>query len=106
MAFTQDDPITYGNCIHVLYLLSSEERTGRMIRDQEGMDEIIDYLPKQFPEKREEVSPLHTSTLHNNNLRFTLCTLRHLTDLEDDDFHEPRTNRSTNLKKVLDTLQA
>jgi hypothetical protein len=38
MAFTQDDPITYGNCIHVLCLLSLEERTGRMIRDQEGMD--------------------------------------------------------------------
>jgi len=105
IAFTQDDPITYGNCIHVLCLLSSEERTGRMIRDQEGMDEIVDYLPKQFPEKRGEVNPLHTSTLHNNNLRFTLRTLRHLTDLEDDDLHESRTNRSTILKKVLDTLQ-
>ena len=39
-------------------------------------------------------------------LRFTLRTLRHLTDLEDDYLHVSRINRSTNLKKVLDTLQA
>jgi len=106
MAFSQDDPITYGNCIHVLCQLSSEEKTSRMIRDEEGIDEIIDYLPKQFPGKRGEVNPLHTSTLHNKNLRFTLRTLRHLTDLEDDYLHVSRINRSTNLKKVLDTLQA
>ena len=101
MAFSQDDPITYGNCIHVLCLLCSEEKTSRMIREDEGIDEIIDYLPKQFPEKRGEANPLHTSTLHNSNLRFTLHTLRHLTDPDDDDRHESRTNRCTNLKKVL-----
>jgi len=106
MAFTQDDPITYGNCIHVLSLLSSDERTGSRIRDLGGMDEIMDFLPKQFPEKRGEVTQLQTSTLHNSNLRFTLRTLRHLTDPDDDDLHESRTNRNTNLKKVFDTLQA
>jgi len=105
-AFTQDNPITQGNCIHVLCLLSSDERTCSKIRDLGGMDEIMDFLPKQFPEKRGEVNPLHTSTLHNSNLRFTLRTLRHLTDPDDDDLHESRTNRNTNLKKVFDTLQA
>jgi len=106
MAFSQDDPITYGNCVHVLCLLCSEEKTSRMIREDEGIDEIIDYLPEQFPGKRGEVNPSHTFTLHNKNLRFTLRTLRHLTELEDDYLHASRINRSSNLKKVLDTLQA
>ena len=106
MAFTQDNPITQGNCIHVLCLLSSDERTRSKIRDLGGIDEIMDFLPKQFPEKRVEVNPLHTSTLHNSNLRFTLRTLRHLTDPDDDDRHDSRTIRGTYLKKVFDTLQA
>jgi len=38
MAHRQDDPITYGNCIHVLCLLSSTERTGSRIRDLGGVD--------------------------------------------------------------------
>jgi len=106
MAFTQDDPITYGNCIHVLCLLSSDKRTGSRIRELGGRDEIMDFLPRQFPVIRGKDTPLHTSTLHNSNLRFTLRTLRHLTDPEDDDLHETRTNMSTNLKRVFDTLQA
>jgi len=106
LAFSFDDSITYGNCVHVLCLLCSEGKTSRIIREDNGIDEIIDYLPAQFPGERREVNPSHTFTLHNTNLRFTLRTLRHLTELEDDYLHVSRTNRSSNLKKVFDTLQA
>ena len=106
LAFSFDDPITYGNCVHVLCLLCSEEKTSRMIREDEGIDEIIDYLPEQSPGQPGEVNPSHTFTLHNTNLRFTLRTLRHLTELEDDYLRVSRANRSSNLKKVFDTLQA
>jgi len=63
MAFSCDDPITYGNCVHVLCLLCSEEKTSRMIREDTGIDEIIDYLPIQFPGNRGEANPSHTFTL-------------------------------------------
>ena len=106
IAFSFGDPITYGNCVHVLCLLCSEEKTSRTIREDKGIDEIIDYLPAQFPGERREINPTHTFNLHNTNLRFTLRTLRHLTELEDDYLHVSRTNRSSNLKKVFDTLQA
>ena len=106
MAHRQDDPLTYGNCIHVLCLLSSTERTGSRIRDLGGVDKIMNFLQKQFSEIRGEATPLHTRTLHNSNLRFTLRTLRHLTDPDYDDPHDSRTNASTNLKRVFDTLQA
>ena len=128
MAHRQDDPITYGNCIHVLCLLSSTERTGSRIRDLGGVDKIMNFLPKQFSEIRGEAIPLHTRTLqrdnvvywktngkinndlqctlHNSNLRFTQRTLRHLTEPDYDDPHDPRTSTGTNLKRVFDTLQA
>ena len=32
MAFSYDDPITYGNCVHVLCLLCSEEKTSQSVR--------------------------------------------------------------------------
>jgi len=103
MVFSRDDPITYGNCVHVLCLLCSVEETSRMIREDKGMEEIIDYLPIQFPGKRGEVNPSHTFTVYNKNLRFTLRTLRHLTELYDE---HPHTSRRSNLEKVLDTLHS
>ena len=66
----------------------------------------MNFLPKQFPEIRGEAIPLHTRTLHNSNLRFTLRTLRHLTEPDYDDPHDSWTNTGTNLKRVFDTLQA
>jgi len=104
LAFSFDDSITYGNCIHVLCLLCSEEKTSRIIREDKGIEEIIDYLPAQFPGERREVNPPHTLTLHNTNLRLTLRTLRHLTEREDDYLHVSQANRSSNLKKVFHTL--
>ena len=106
MAFSRDDPITYGNCVHVLCLLCSEEKTSRMIWENTGIDEIIDYLPIQFPGNRGEANPSHTFTLYNKNLLFMLLTLRHLTELYDDYLHVSRTNRRSNLEKVLDTLHS
>jgi len=106
LAFSFDDTINYGNCIHVLCLLCSEGKTNRIIREDNGIDEISDYLPTQFPIERKKIDLSHTFTLHNTNLRFTLRTLRYLTEPEDDYPHITRTNRSSNLKKVFDTLQA
>ena len=88
MAHRQDDPSTFGNCIHILCLLSSAEETGGRIRDLGGVDKIMYCLPKQFSEIRGEAIPLHPRTLHNSNLRFTLRTLRHLTDPDYDDPHD------------------
>ena len=48
MAHRQDDPITYGNCIHVLCLLSSDERTGSRIRDLGGRDKIMNLCEDCF----------------------------------------------------------
>ena len=105
LAFSFDDTTNYGHCIHVLCLLCSEEKTNRIIREDNGIVEISDYLPTQFPIEREKIDLSHTFTLHNTNLRFTLRTLRYLTEPEDD-YPLTRTNRSPNLKKVFDTLQA
>jgi len=62
-------------------------------------------LPRQFPEKKWEATPQNTCTPLNNNLRFTLRTLRHLTE---PDFNDPysRIGTGANLRRVLDTLQA
>ena len=106
MAHRQDDPTTFGNCIHNLCLLSSTEETGCRIRDLGGVDKIMNFLPNFFSEIRGEAIPLHTRTLHNSNLRFTLRTLRHLTDPDYDDPHDSWTNTGTSLKRVFDTLQA
>jgi len=46
MAHRQDDPTTFGNCIHTLCLLSSTEETGGRIRDLGGVDKIMKLLPK------------------------------------------------------------
>jgi len=64
----QDDPITFGNCIHTLCLLSSTAETGGKIRDLEGADIILKLLPRQFPEKRGEATPQKSLTLYNNKL--------------------------------------
>jgi len=90
MAHRQDDPTTFGNCIHTLCLLSSSEETSGRIRDLGGVNKIMKLLPRQFPEKRGEAIPLYTRSLHNSNLRFTLRTLRHLTEPDHDDPHDFR----------------
>ena len=105
MAQRQDDPTTYGNCIHTLCLLSSNEENGNRVRDIGGVDKIMILLPKQFPEKREEAIPLHTPSLFNSNLRFTLRTLKYLTEPYNDSPHGARTATGTNLKRMYDTLQ-
>ena len=63
-------------------------------------------LPRQFPDKRGEAIPQSTCTLSNNNLRFTLHTLRHLTEPDINDPYYPRIGTEANLRMVLGTLQA
>jgi len=106
MAHRQDDPITFGNCMHTLCLLSSTEETGGKIRGLGGAGKIMKLLPRQFPDKRGEAIPQSTCTLNNNNLRFTLRTLRHLTEPEINDPYYPRIGTGANLRRVLETLQA
>jgi len=50
MAHRQDDPITFGNCIHILCLLSSTEETGGKIRGLGGAEKIMTLLQRQFPD--------------------------------------------------------
>jgi len=40
LAHRQDDPITFGNCIQTLYLLSSTTETGGKIRDLGGVGKL------------------------------------------------------------------
>jgi len=70
------------------------------------MGKIMKFLPKQFPEKRGEAIPLYTRSLYNRNLRFTLRTLGHLTELDHDGPHDFQIDTGTNLRRVFDTLQA
>jgi len=102
----QDEPITFGNCIHTLCLLSSTAETGGKIRDLKGVDIIMRLLPRQFPEKRGEATPHESLTLYNKNLRLTLRTLRHLTEPDLNYFHYPLLVTEANLRRVFDTLQA
>ena len=101
----QDEPITVGNCIHTLCLLSSTAETGGKIRNLKGVDIIMKLLPRQFPEKRGETTPRETLTLFNKNLRLTLRTLRHLTGPDLNYLHYPRLDTEVNLRRVFDTLQ-
>ena len=80
MALKQDDPIALGNCMHILCLLSSTDEVGGKIRGLGEVGKIIKLLPRQFSENREVDTPQSTWTLNNNNLRFTLRTLRHFTE--------------------------
>jgi len=106
MAHRQDNPITFGNCMHTLCLLSSTEETGSKIRGLRGAEKNMKLLLRQFPDKRGEAIPQSTCTLNNNNLRFTLRTLRHLTEPDFNDPYYPRIGTGANLRRVLDTLQA
>jgi hypothetical protein len=106
MAHKQDDSITFGNCMHTLCLLSSIEEIGSKIRGLGGAEKIMKLLPRQFTEQRGEVIPQSTCTLNNNNLRFTLRTLRHLTEPDINDPYYPRIGTGANLRMVLGTLQA
>jgi len=103
MAHREDDPTTFENYIHALCLLSSTEETGGKIRGLGGAGKIIKH--RQFPEKRGEDISQSTCTL-NNNLHFTLRTLRHLTEPDIDDSYYPRIGAGANLRMVLGTLQA
>jgi len=105
MAQRQDDLTTNGNCIHTLCLPSSNEEIGGRLQDLGGVDTIMNLLPKQFPEKREEAIPLQTRSLWNSNLRFTLRTLKYLTEPYHDSPHGAQIATGTNLKRVYDTLQ-
>jgi len=69
MAHKQDDPITLGNCMHTLCLLSSTDEIGGKIRGLGGVEKIIKLLPRRFPEAKREDFPQSTWTLNNNNLR-------------------------------------
>ena len=93
MAHRQDDPITLGNYMNTLCFLRSTDEIGGKIRRLGGVETIIKLLPRQFSEKRGENAPQSTWTLNNNNLRFTLRTLRHLTepDINDRTTHDART---------------
>jgi len=63
-------------------------------------------LLRQFPDKRGEAIPQSTCTLLNNNLRFTLHTLRRLTEPDLNDPYYPQIGTGANLRRVLETLQA
>jgi len=102
----QDDPITFGNSMHTLCLLSSTEETSGKIRGLGGAEKIMKLLPRQFPDKRGEAIPQSTCTLNNDNLRFTLRTLRHLTEPDFNDPYYRRIGTGDNLRRVLYTLQA
>jgi len=102
----QDDPITFGHCIHTLCLLSSTAETGGKIRDLEGAEIILKLLPRQFPEMRGEATPQKSLTLYNNKIRLTPRTLRHLTEPDLNYLYCPRLDTGANLRRVFDTLQA
>jgi len=102
----QDDPITFGNCIHTLCLPSSTAGTGGKIRDLEGAEIIMKFLPRQFPEKRGEATPQKSRTLYNKKIRFALRTLRNLTETDLNNPYCPWVDTGANLRRVFDTLQA
>jgi len=106
MVLRQEDPITFGNCIHILYLLSSIEEIGGKIRGLGGAEKNIKLLPRQFSEKRGEDTTQSTCNVNNNNLCFTRSTLRHLTEPDINDPYYPRIGTGANRRKVLETLQA
>ena len=106
MAHRQDDPITLGNSICILCLLSLTDEFGGKIRGLGGVEKIIKLLPRQFSEKRGEDTSHSTWTQNNNNLRFTLRTLRHLTELDINNPYYPRIGTGANLRMVLGTLRA
>jgi len=106
MTHRQDHPITLGNCINTLCLLSSTDEIGGKIRGLGGVETIIKLLPRQFLEKWGEDAPQNTWTLNNNNLRFTLRTLRHLTELDINHPYYPQIGTGANLRMVLGTMRA
>jgi len=105
MAHSQDDPIALENCMHILCLLSWTDEIGGKIR---GLGGVIKLLQRQFSGKRlgGEDTPQSTWTLNNNNLRFTLRTLRHLTEPDINNPYYPRIGTEANLRMVLGTLRA
>ena len=66
----------------------------------------MNLLPGQFSEERGEDAPQRTWTLNNNNLCFTLHTLRHLIEPDINDPYYPRIGTGANLRMVLGALRA
>jgi len=104
MAHRQDDPITFSNCMDTLYLLSSTGEVGGKIRGLGGVDTIMSLLPRQFPVEVGEEVPQRTWTQTNNHLRFTLRTLRHLTEPEINKPYYSRIRTGVSLRAVLGAL--
>jgi len=102
----QDDPTTFGNCIHILCLLSSTDEFECKISGLGRVEKIIKLLPRQFPDKKGEDASYSTWTQSNNNLHLTLRTLRHLTEPDINNPHYPRIGTGANLRGVLGTLRA
>ena len=89
-----------------LYLLSSTDEMGGKIRGLGGVETIMNLLPGQFPEERGEDAPQRTWTINNNNLCFTLRTLRHLTEPDVNEPYYSRIGTGVNLRVVLRALPA
>ena len=104
MTLRQDDPITLGNCMHILCLLSSTDEFGGKIRGLGEVGKIIKLLPRQFSEKRGVDTLQSTWTQNNKNLRLTLRTLRHITDPDISNPYYPRIGTGANLEMVLGNL--
>jgi len=81
-------------------------KTGDMIRDLEGVDIIMAILPLQFTDKSKEAFHKDTIHLHNKYLRFTLRTLRNLTEPNGNYPHGSFLGTGANLLRVFDTLEA
>jgi len=87
-----------------LYLLSSAEETSGKIQGLGGVETIMSLLPRQFPDEvGREISQI-TRTQTNNHLRFTLRTLRHLTEPEIKKPYYSRISTGVNLRAVLGAL--
>jgi len=70
--------------------------------DSEGSRKL---LPTQFSKERGVDTPQSTWTLNNNDLCFTLRTLRHLTNPDINNPYYPRIGTGANSKIVLGTLR-
>ena len=102
----RDETITIGHCMHTLCLLSSSTPTGDLIRKLEGVNTIIAMLPLLFADIKRDALPHDTIHPHNENLRFTLRTLRNLTGPNSDHPQGSRFGTEANLRRVFDTLEA
>jgi len=104
MVLMQDDLITCSNCMGTLYMLSSVEGICGKMRGLRGEETILNLLSRQFQEEDGRKISQTTQTQTNNHLRFTLRTLRHLTEPEVSKAYYSRISTGINLRAVLETL--